>query len=72
MCVNSEAYMSEVEFDRLLSAVSAAIAPRIEEAVLNAQPYSDHVRFGRPPQAANDNEVAWPFLPFPEGWNGAC
>ncbi|EAQ33787.1 hypothetical protein NB311A_19355 [Nitrobacter sp. Nb-311A] len=64
--------MSEAEFDRLLSAVSAVIAPRIEEAVLNAQSDIDHMRFGKLPQAANDNEVAWPFLPFPEGWNGAC
>jgi len=70
--MNSEAYMSEVEFDRLLSAVSAVIAPRIEEVMLIAQPDADHVRFGGPPQAANDNEVAWPLLPFPEGWNGAC
>jgi hypothetical protein len=67
--MNSEAYMSEVEFDRLLSAVSAVIAPRIEEA---AHPDIDHARFIKPLQAANDNEVAWPLLPFPEGWNGAC
>jgi hypothetical protein len=67
--MSSEAYMSEVEFDRLLSAVSAVIAPRIEEA---AQPDIDHARSVRALQAANDNEVAWPLLPFPEGWNGAC
>jgi hypothetical protein len=70
--MNSEAYMSEVEFDRLLSAVSAVIAPRTEETALTAQPDVAQVRSGRPPQAANDNEVEWPLLPFPEGWNGAC
>lgn len=22
----------------------------------------------QPPKAANDNQMAWPFLPFPLGW----
>jgi hypothetical protein len=64
--------MSEAEFERLLSAVNAAIAPRVEEAALNDLSEFDDLQFGKPPQAANDNEVAWPFFPFPDGWNGAC
>jgi hypothetical protein len=22
--------------------------------------------------AANDNALAWPLIPFPDGWNAAC
>jgi hypothetical protein len=68
----SEAHMSEAEFERLLSAVSAAIAPHIEEAVLKDSSDFDDLLFVEPLQAANDNEVAWPLFPFPDGWNGAC
>jgi len=26
---------------------------------------------GRPSTAANDNGLAWPLIPFPDGWHGA-
>ena len=56
--------MSEVEFDRLLDAVMTAIAPApLAVGSSTADPL---------PKAANDNELTWPLVPFPEGWNAAC
>ena len=59
--------MSEAEFERLLDAVNAAVAP-VPEA-----DYIANLRAcGRPKQAANDNGLAWPMIPFPDGWHAAC
>jgi len=60
---NSKSVMSEAEFDLLLDAVKAAIAPAPQKDLL-ARPLS----FNQPPEASNSNEVAWPFIPFPQGW----
>jgi hypothetical protein len=59
--------MSEVDFDRLLDAVRTAIAP-VPHADFADLPFA----FDAPPLAANDNQLAWPLVPFPDGWCASC
>ncbi len=59
--------MSEVEFDRLLDAVRTAVAPPPPPG-FPCLPLD----FDAPPMAANDNQLAWSYIPFPEGWSGSC
>jgi hypothetical protein len=63
-----ESAMREAEYERLLDAVSDAfaLAPK-EEPVASLMPM-----FKKPPKAANDNQLAWPLIPFPQGWHAAC
>jgi hypothetical protein len=60
--------MSEVEFEYLLDVVRTAVAPVPgEDSMVAYLP-----AFNTPPRAANDNALAWPLIPFPDGWNAVC
>ena len=59
--------MSEFEFDRLLELVGEAVVPAPQEIEMRATWF---VRNG--PRAANDNQMAWPLVPFPADWYASC
>ncbi|MHB0767744.1 hypothetical protein [Bradyrhizobium sp. 5.13L] len=68
--------MSEVEFNLLLDTVRNAMIVEdfasVAEEKFVSRSWSFEAAPKATPTAANDNEGAWPLLPFPDDWYAAC
>jgi hypothetical protein len=64
--------MSEAEFNLLLDTVRDAMVLEELASVSEEEFVPRSWSFDATPKAANDNEGAWPLLPFPDSWYASC
>lgn len=69
--------MSEADFEELLEAVRSSMNDsiadgRMQDDATPALRASAGIVRALFPHPANDNGLAWPLLPFPDGWHASC
>ncbi|ABD88113.1 hypothetical protein [Rhodopseudomonas palustris] len=58
--------MNEYEYNRMLDDIAWAMEDNAQDNVPSA------AILPMPLRAANDNQIEWPLLPFPEDWTACC